>query len=603
MASSIKELGFTGECGYNSLLYPVATQTKTLLTWLVQKLPRSEEEQVEEVLGANAALNKKIVATLTEWRKSPWLLPNSAMGIPPRPLYTSKALVTLDSKDSSVSLAKRSVEDIFKSCSAKAIAAESTILERHSLQVIQDAKFSLSLGDVGELDEYGAPVEHSNESKLLHKKVFAHVMNKAQAKQNKSGGSSSTTGDLQSELLSKSLTDVIQNLAGGEGASSSGSGSNVGTGLERGSRFSHAAEFGKESNHHALLSMTADVAMDSNLTSVGDDTAAAGTDSVAQSKEERALAKKKKDRELADKREAELQALRDAIAAATAAHQAKQRDMDNSRSQIRQVEAEHGAVLLQSETLEKEIVVKRKTLEMLPTAADNIAKLQQICGASAKKLMQLAQEWEQHRVPLLEKYRSAKNTKLSRKARCRQMIEEMRSFKVEMQNMLIDLKNKQEKSRVLEEELKKLPKNINRNLYTVRIMEIISSISKQNKDISKITNDIREIQKTINIFTNTVQRADAVAEDKVYSAANGPNRDAAMLDAYRHLTALRNNFEGLVSIVNRIGQIEKDTRDFETKIDQEASRVSGNNFERISSDLEQIKIENNNLIATIRKLQ
>ena len=79
-------------------------------------------------------------------------------------------------------------------------------------------------------------------------------------------------------------------------------------------------------------------------------------------------------------------------------------------------------------------------------------------------------------------------------------------------------------------------------------MEIISSISKQNKDITKITNDIREIQKTINTFTNTVQRADAVAEDKVYTAANGPNREAAMLDAYRHLSALRTNFEGLIEV-------------------------------------------------------
>ena len=76
-----------------------------------------------------------------------------------------------------------------------------------------------------------------------------------------------------------------------------------------------------------------------------------------------------------------------------------------------------------------------------------------------------------------------------------------------------------------------------------------------------------------------------------------------MLDAYRHLSALRTNFEGLIEVVNRIGQIEKQTRDFETKIDQEASRVSGNNFDRISGDLEQIKIENNNLVVAIRKLQ
>jgi ABC-type bacteriocin/lantibiotic exporter with double-glycine peptidase domain len=38
-------------------------------------------------------------------------------------------------------------------------------------------------------------------------------------------------------------------------------------------------------------------------------------------------------------------------------------------------------------------------------------KLQIICGNSAKRLMQLAQEWEGHRRPLVEKLREAKNAK------------------------------------------------------------------------------------------------------------------------------------------------------------------------------------------------
>ena len=42
MAGKIKELGFLGDCGYNQLLYPVEQQTRSLLIWLVSKLPRSE---------------------------------------------------------------------------------------------------------------------------------------------------------------------------------------------------------------------------------------------------------------------------------------------------------------------------------------------------------------------------------------------------------------------------------------------------------------------------------------------------------------------------------------------------------------------------------
>ncbi len=65
MATRIKGLGYTGECGYNQILYPTESQSKALLSWLVQKLPRSEEEITEESLGPNALLNKRKIVINT----------------------------------------------------------------------------------------------------------------------------------------------------------------------------------------------------------------------------------------------------------------------------------------------------------------------------------------------------------------------------------------------------------------------------------------------------------------------------------------------------------------------------------------------------------
>ena len=50
MASAIvKDLAYPGECGYSQLLYPTEASSRALLGFLVEKLPRSEEE-VGEVL-------------------------------------------------------------------------------------------------------------------------------------------------------------------------------------------------------------------------------------------------------------------------------------------------------------------------------------------------------------------------------------------------------------------------------------------------------------------------------------------------------------------------------------------------------------------------
>ena len=73
-----------------------------------------------------------------------------------------------------------------------------------------------------------------------------------------------------------------------------------------------------------------------------------------------------------------------------------------------------------------------------------------------------------------------------------------------------------------------------------------------------------------------------------------------MVDTYRRLKTLRSKFEELVGSVNRIGQQEKLLRDLETKIDQEQSRISANNFDRIKGDLEAIMEENGQLINQIK---
>ena len=76
-------------------------------------------------------------------------------------------------------------------------------------------------------------------------------------------------------------------------------------------------------------------------------------------------------------------------------------------------------------------------------------------------------------------------SKAARRATCRAMVEEMKRCREEMVRMVQDIKEKQERAQVLSEEMSKLPKNINRNIYTHRILDIISSIAKQNKEIDK----------------------------------------------------------------------------------------------------------------------
>ena len=186
-----------------------------------------------------------------------------------------------------------------------------------------------------------------------------------------------------------------------------------------------------------------------------------------------------------------------------------------NRARIRQLEAELAGSAVESDELEKRYLVKRKALEMLPNAADNVAQLQTICGESAQRLMEVGQEWEAVRAPLLHALRQKKGAKAARVQQCKAMMDDIRSWRGEMSQMALDVRAKEERVAVLADELAKLPKNLNRTLYTYRIMDIIGSISKQKKEIAKIITDIRQIQKEINLVSETLTRTEALAAETV----------------------------------------------------------------------------------------
>ena len=88
----------------------------------------------------------------------------------------------------------------------------------------------------------------------------------------------------------------------------------------------------------------------------------------------------------------------------------------------------------------------------------------------------LDKEWEQVREPLEQEVLNRQRKKAARMNQVAVMIEEIKQYREVMASMVHDLKEKQDRAMMLEEEKAKLPKNLNRALYTHRIMDITSSI-------------------------------------------------------------------------------------------------------------------------------
>ncbi|KUF93458.1 hypothetical protein AM588_10004787 [Phytophthora nicotianae] len=288
--------------------------------------------------------------------------------------------------------------------------------------------------------------------------------------------------------------------------------------------------------------------------------------------------------------------------------------LDRERSELQQVEQHVLETQTTRQEVQKQLARQKQLLAMLPQAQANIAKLEAICQTNAKKKAEIAQQMEIARQPLLTEYATLEGQKSSRKARCRQLIREIKAFRTEMLEITGIIHSKMESvkalERVQERQLAKLCKKdsdgpMTRSMYTSRIMDIIKQVHKQKQDIAKILDDIKGLQKQLNTASEKLKRTEAVAEEKLYSAASkskstSSTKTEAYVECYRKFAQVRELFEELILVVGDVGKKENAARDLQNWISQLESRDSSTHLDNVLADLESVRLENGTLQNELR---
>ena len=331
IALKVKEIGFRGECGYNQLLYPIESQTRSLLTWLILRLPSAEVASRKENLGANALLNKKIAESLQDWKSQEWRHPSCSYGVPPRIAYNISPLITLDEN-----INARSVSEIFSECGSIGTSAAATILEKHSLELICDMKATSQLESDFDIDD-------SFDENITSKSILNHT---------KSEGS-------------------ILALLSGSGTSDGG--------FHRSSGSSHPDN---------SVPWPADRINTAAQLPVAPSEINVEDYEVSVLREEEDNLRRVKIKFLEEKMQSQ------------SIHLLTQKQIqEESSSKLSLLEEKAAQLTANSEVLERDILVKKKTLELIPFAAENIINLMDLCEDAKKKLYQLHQEFDTCRQP------------------------------------------------------------------------------------------------------------------------------------------------------------------------------------------------------------
>ncbi|CAK4725841.1 unnamed protein product [Aphanomyces euteiches] len=435
LAEQFKAMGYTGECGYNHLLYPTESDTKRMLLWLIQKLPRVEKE-VHDIDVPRIQYRSRMRVSLQKW-----------MDQSSSPQQTTRCRNINRSSILPVSW----LENDTNPARRKYIASKQPLITDSKLCQGQTQRSLLEV----------------NALSLSHDTSRYGLFDTTDLDDDKS----TLKATLQSAFSTLSIVDRVPSA---------------------------------QSKNQGVFDLSP---LNAPLTSTTNNeplpSAAVASPDATQ----------------IDRREDELQ-----------------------------IEARHAIKYNALRELEQETTIRQQTLDMLSDASNNIAKLQSMCAKSSDRLVQLAEEWETHRLPLVQKLDAHESEQLQRQERAAAMVNEMQTYRIEMKQMGI---MKQEQREFLERKYETMAKGTNRNMYTSRIMDIIKQVHKQKAEIDKIVKDIRSVQKQINISSEKLKRSEAIAEERLFHAAKDethrPEKKQMYVECYRLFTTVRELFDELIT--------------------------------------------------------
>lgn len=546
LATACADLGYKGEIGYQTFLYSNETDLRKIFLFLFENLPKESEKALDEPLNKTAMILKEISTSLSRCLNSPWLpiycrSDNNAGNFllknqmfDTKPFQSVSLFVPINNENLKSRQYYRNHLNLISNQTKVGPLLNASVLESNSLSYLKQC---INEWNQDDLTSALNKKELAGQKKIKIEKTIKDFLIQA--------------------LKHKKEVDKCDILPKGSNPES------------RGSRFAHSLE----------LQFTSDKKENISLYNIEE------------------TSKPDSEEEKQKKREDEIKELQESVDSLT--EKVEFFSEDNKKFETLCLNI---AELIKNEQstideIKERYRVKKCTLSLLPDAETNIEKLQGLIDTSSQRLISLANQWEQHRVPLIEEYRQLRELSSRRVSETQRKLEEIKILREKIQNLGVEARQKEDMHKHLISAYEKLTKDVSRSAYTRRILEIVGNIKKQKAEIDKVLLDTRNVQKEINKLSGKLERTFTVTDELIFRDAK---KDEAIRRAYKYLAALHENCSQLVQIVEETGSIVREIRELEDQIDQENQKQVAATLERITSDYKQMQQENALLMAQLK---
>ncbi|GBG25365.1 Coiled-coil domain-containing protein 22 [Hondaea fermentalgiana] len=128
--------------------------------------------------------------------------------------------------------------------------------------------------------------------------------------------------------------------------------------------------------------------------------------------------------------------------------------------------------------------------------------------------------------------------------------------------------------------------------FVARIMDIVGQVRRQSDEISRVIADVRRVQGDMSRTSEKLRRAEAAADELIFTISETRPRDPTGPRAYKLLHDMRILFDDLVDIARRTGKAANRARDMDSRAANLRSMMSETQMDQVNSDLVAIRAEN-----------
>lgn len=586
-ANILKGMGYQGELGYQSFLYPHEQEVRKIVGFLIERVPRNDTQTSGFDTGGNS-IQMRIAQTIqnnvNSTKKNYSILdrsttaPNSIVNYTTYPFETASFVPFSAGVGGHNGAANSRVQALIqaqiKTTNPNEIFFKQTTQEQFWCQK-QPQYTTLSSTTKQSLapTQMIPAIVHTNTAYLLHEQRLEEKLN-PQFQQQQKAAQQHLTAHIASSFKQAFQESAIQQQLYREQKLKKNDMSKI---FNDDSAFNRKAQFTQENT----VAITTNIDEQTGLT-----------------KEEQLAKEEEEYQMLLKQRESDLTALQQQYDNLQQSFKTATTTISTTNEQILDLKNKIANLTKMFEELQQQYKTRQHVIDFLPNAVENIEKLKQLTNNNTAKILKLNTEWEKVRNGLISEFHEVQQQYNDKHLTYSQNVEKLQRLRADIKQSGADVREKEEQYKVALEEYEKMPKTINRNVYIKRIMDIVGNIDKQNDEIADILTDIKQVQREITNKTESVKRSFAEADDLIYSTAKR-TRSAVAIGIYKDLIALRDGCSQIVENVESVGKKQNNVRELEQSIEIIQDRGTLNSMQSILDDLNAIEQENQQLKAQL----